>query len=434
MVDNMLESQQSDDEDFFKAVPKKGSVVTKKRLLYIGNLSASPELPANLVHILSDRANCRISKSDVAVTVNNNNSKACHAIISCSGKDLDEIIKKLHRTDFEGRRLVVRRERKRREFGGSSPKKHSLGGSSWSKPSRRKDNETNAKSESTEETIQRVVGEEMKESSDPIGTAIVPAAAIGFITSVNPPTGADAGKGEEGNAGFLSQCQQPMSALLSEYGEQDLKWKEVRPDETVVARDKQHLSPHSENRLMKQGKAPIHVEFTSFGYHRGAPAELRNGWCHAQPLQPFDCRDCIEPVPQYLVWRDGLSGAVKRALMNAKPTEADGTLSRSIRQLAEGLAEQVAAALVKAVREGGHGFALPLTMVVFVGSESGRHRSVVLCELAATALRKLLRSNEQSRFGQPCSVGTRHRDIEKRNAQGSNSSSKQKKQRDLEEE
>ena len=53
-------------------------------------------------------------------------------------------------------------------------------------------------------------------------------------------------------------------------------------------------------------------------------------------------------------------------------------------------------------------------MTVYIGSEYGRHRSVVIVEAAAIALRNMLRKNERGRFGSATvSVGTRHRDIDR---------------------
>ena len=52
-------------------------------------------------------------------------------------------------------------------------------------------------------------------------------------------------------------------------------------------------------------------------------------------------------------------------------------------------------------------------MAIYVGSEYGKHRSVVCAEFAATALRKLLRANDKGQFTAPVSVGTQHRDVNK---------------------
>jgi hypothetical protein len=67
----------------------------------------------------------------------------------------------------------------------------------------------------------------------------------------------------------------------------------------------------------------------------------------------------------------------------------------------------------EAIEEGGHGYGLPLEMSIFIGSQYGRHRSVVLGETVAIAFRSLLRKNEQSKLTQPISVGTRHRDVDR---------------------
>jgi RNase adaptor protein for sRNA GlmZ degradation len=97
--------------------------------------------------------------------------------------------------------------------------------------------------------------------------------------------------------------------------------------------------------------------------------------------------------------------------LNAR--KADNTRDNSFRECANTMGKQIFTALEEAISSG-HGHASPLRMTVYAGSESGRHRSVLVCELGATALRKLLRSNEQNQITQPVSVGTRHRDIDRR--------------------
>ena len=64
-----------------------------------------------------------------------------------------------------------------------------------------------------------------------------------------------------------------------------------------------------------------------------------------------------------------------------------------------------------------YGPALPLKAQVFIGSEYGRHRSVVMCEVTAQNLRYLLRKNESNKIdvtetGGGISVGTVHRDVD----------------------
>jgi len=84
-------------------------------------------------------------------------------------------------------------------------------------------------------------------------------------------------------------------------------------------------------------------------------------------------------------------------------------------------AYELALRILQAIKEAtadGYGFSSPLDMNVFVGSESGRHRSVVLCEFAAASLRGLLRKNEGNIITQSVSVSTRHRDVDQK--QGKN--------------
>jgi hypothetical protein len=228
--------------------------------------------------------------------------------------------------------------------------------------------------------------------------------------------------------------KQPMPSLLAEYGEQDLEWEKLTVSQAQaglcdgdgrIAPDAglERATEPSESRLGQHGKAPIHVEFVSFGYHHGAPKEARNGWSYGNPLPVLDCRDDIAAVPPHLSWQDGLSGSVKYTLLRA-----DGA---RVRSLANDLADRAARAVVVAADEGGHGYVSPLHAQVFVASESGRHRSVVVVEMAATAMRNQLRKNVGNRFPCPCSVSTKHLHLERRQRPGQqgskgNSKSKQK--------
>jgi hypothetical protein len=232
--------------------------------------------------------------------------------------------------------------------------------------------------------------------------------------------------------------KQPMSSLLAEYGEQDVEWEKVTVSQTEAApcdgdgstvpdEEPEAVAQRSESRLGQHGKAPIHVEFVSFGYHHGAPKEARNGWSYGNPLPVLDCRDEIATVPPHLAWQGGLSGSVKYTLLRA-----DGA---RVRSLAKDFADRAAKAVVLAADEGGHGYVSPLHAQVFVASDSGRHRSVVVVEMAATAMRNLLRRNEGDRFRCPCSVSTKHLHLERRQRVGQQSSSKgnsKSKQKELE--
>ena len=175
-----------------------------------------------------------------------------------------------------------------------------------------------------------------------------------------------------------------LQSLLADYGEYDPDWKKV-----VVVEEQ---PPALQNSLTRHGQAPIHVEFQSFGYKYGKPSPN-----HIYS-RVYDSRDELEPVPSYMQWQDGRSGTVKRELQ------------RQGKQLIYKVADETAELIVEALRDG-YGYLNPLQMTIFVGSELGRHRSVWVCELAATSLRKKLRAND--RFTEPCSVGTAHRDVDR---------------------
>jgi hypothetical protein len=105
--------------------------------------------------------------------------------------------------------------------------------------------------------------------------------------------------------------------------------------------------------------------------------------------------------------------------------------------------------------QGGYGYDMPGTFCIYIGSDTGRHRAVVVTELVATLLRKILRSqcilNSKSNtttinsgsgsgsgdgggigndhedqffhFRVPCAVGTFHRELQKETTNGSSGSS-----------
>ena len=114
--------------------------------------------------------------------------------------------------------------------------------------------------------------------------------------------------------------------------------------------------------------------------------------------------------PEAVARLSGLSYRVKRELLrNRGSKEGESTpLWDAVHQVARDAVK----ALEDAV-EAGAGWAAPLTVTVNVGSEAGKHRSVVVCEAAAVAVRNLLRRNEGG-IEVPCSVGTRHRDVDRK--------------------
>ena len=202
-----------------------------------------------------------------------------------------------------------------------------------------------------------------------------------------------------------------MSELLADFGQADPNWQKQQVDLDNSETDKSGVS-----RLAPKGKAPIHIILSSFGFMHGAPKRQEN-WSYSQPLAVMDCRDLFESVPKHLEWQTGLSGVVKRVLQQE---------NKDIRQHARTtIANQVWDCLIEA-QNAGYGYPSPLEMTVFVGSGMGKHRSVVLCEWAATAIRKKLRQNQDDCVQQPVSVETYHRDVERQRNKSKDGKQQQK--------
>jgi hypothetical protein len=223
--------------------------------------------------------------------------------------------------------------------------------------------------------------------------------------------------------------------------------------------------PDTPNMLGTKGKAPVHVEIVSFGYIHGIPGEIRRsaagGDDYTLPMgtTPFDCREHLSPVPPYVSWQDGLSGHVKRLVLASPMISSETRMdqldheraprNQSAASVRTFLYNRIAVRLAEAISEsmvvGGHGYASPLRMRVYVGSDSGRHRAVVVAETVATILRQILRTGVVKRytsdrvqdggarkdpeqvesaivFPVPCSIGTFHRELPDKN-HGSNKKS-----------
>jgi RNase adaptor protein for sRNA GlmZ degradation len=387
--------------DGFETVKK--ACAKQKQRVCIGNLSQDCTVQ-DLVELLQS-ADTTIHADELVVSRDTN---SCVVQVARP----DTIIAKLHRTMFQNKRLVVQRER---TYHTTKTKPTNPLASSWQKPT-----------QTTTNTLQNVRNEPSSPNEQGKRESLL-------VTSVDTD-GSMALEQADEDASHTFEMTQTMSELLQDYGEQDVDWKQkIIPDTSVESTTANNTSVapiQYDNRLGQHGKAPIHILFSSFGFYHGAPPS--NGWSHAHPLPVQDVR-ALRPVPHYLVWQDGLSGAVKHTLLKLD-NAADATdTTPKLKETCKELAERVATCMAHAIADG-HGYASPLCMVVHVGSESGTHRSVVACELGATALRKLLRANRNNRFQQPCSVGTFHRDIEKQRANKTKSAGKTSanKQKELE--
>ena len=269
------------------------------------------------------------------------------------------------------------------------------------------------------------------------------------------------------NDDFQSRCQMPLSDLLAEYGEQDVDWKKEQQhhqsssnaqDNKQQRSQSNHIRENNSNNdnngmLAHFNKAFIHLELVSFGYKYGAPSHSKRGFTYTHPLPPIDVRD-LHRCPGHVGKFNGLHYLVKKALLNPtkhgdNTSEVEGNANSEInmdndeqvdspttnssqspmRTRANQIADEVIKILVESIDEGGHGPINPLTMTISIGSEYGRHRSVVLVEHLAIILRSRLRKNDGRGFNeeesgrclgkngivkQPVSVSTRHQHVDAR--------------------
>jgi hypothetical protein len=410
----------NDDSEFQVQKTKK---LSNHKRVYIGSLPEISDLEEKLRILLKEQA-----QVDEATITINSHGKSPHALVDC-GIHADAVIFKLHKYEFEGKRLVVQREQR----GGANRKKNGPKKfATWSKPSQERapivSERRNPPADIHEvaENIGNVVADEFEKAEDNgddlINVAIASTAAASLLASMNafaadplqdePARGADGPVSLDNEDGeeidFENLRAQPLSSLMADFGAADPDWMKQQPK---TAQPEEPPSQPTEKsyehcRLTELGKAPIHVDFTSFGYAPGGPKEIRFGWSHSQPLAPVECRD-FEPVSNYLEWQDGTTSAVRAEIMHSSNGEIRRRAEKAAADAFEAICEALAA---------GHGYASPLTMVVYVGSESGRHRSVLFCELAATALRNLLRANENDRISttEKISVGAFHTCVDNR--------------------
>jgi len=264
-----------------------------------------------------------------------------------------------------------------------------------------------------------------------------PSASVDAMDNHKPSLGDDV-------TSFHSRCKLGLNQLMQEYGDCDPNFENMKVLDEPKPEPKRPLSQnrkesstsdgHSGGMLAPNGSAPIDVELVSFGFKYSVPPQARQGWSHSNPLSPIDCRS-LPRCPHYVSKLSGLSYKVKKAFLSndyGAPKNQDADLDAEMQKIeitnvddndtkrsqnplvlqTNEVSETILQAIEEAI-EGGHGYAFPLKAVVHIGSEYGRHRSVVLCENLAQNLRKLLRSNEKDRIKAPVSVSIRHRDVDK---------------------
>ena len=384
---------EGDGDNEFHSFRKKKIGSHKNHRVYVGNLPSRWN-PDELRSLVVQRTGV-IAESGVDIYHQDGRESSAgsirHAFVVVAGMGPEELLVQLRGAQLQGRALVVQLEQRQRKDVGHN----AFASSSWSKPKILPQSRVREPSGVDDEGEQTTDGDQSVRRNPATFQALV--------------------------------AQKSLSALLEDFGAQNTEWQNIQ----VTEGHQKHQGQHGEhrgacslpdsgsprNRLERHGKAPIHVEFTSFGYRHGLPSELRaasTGNSHACPLPEIDCR-CLAEIPHFLAWMDGTSGAVRNAMLKANNSNVinDNVSNPYVRDFVrDSLVQPVINAVTLAVSEGGHGYAMPLRMTVFVGSEQGRHRAVVACELAATSLRKALRQNEDNQFTASVSVGTSHRDIE----------------------
>ena len=387
----------------------------KRQRIYLTNLTPSYHLDDDLVKLFQ-QVGISISLNDIQ-HYGTDDKPSC--LISC--ENVGRAIVELNGKEHNGKILGVKRETKVR-----SDKKApcNFGAKTWTKPAASQTSLTAVRpmrpnpelsgtkvSKPTTNTIESdynlpnsAVAMTILASMDAFGADLL------LSNKVVEQSNSEDGPYESSLEDFEAKCKTPLVQLLSEYGEQDLDFKNKKIELSLGNEvDEDQPSEESsktvqfQSRLGQHNKAPIHVELTSFGFSHRAPT-LKN-WSHAEPLPSVDCRQLHE-TPYWLVRPDGRNPSVKRAILNEET-----------RQLCKSLANQVMDAIQEAT-EAGYGHAMPLRMSIYIGSEAGRHRSVVVCEATGILLRKLLRNNYGDHITIPVSVGTLHRDIDRKQKEG----------------
>jgi len=348
------------------------------------------------------------------------NNSSYYAIVTVPDATL--CIKCLNNTQFDGAVLVIKREqsaeqkaKKDSNYGG---KPKPVFGGGWAKPTTAPapKPKTKAKAKPQPKQVAASPAAAPADANAAFATAVATAAAV---TDVPPPAPIDS----DSIASFNTLLTGSLDDLLADYGEftplpppDEYAKKSDSATDTVDEGDEDADGSSEEEgeatmgMLAPNGKAPLHVQFVSFGFCYGKPPQ--NGWSLSDPLPPFDVRSLDKPGDG-VIKLSGLSYRVKNELLrNRKSKEG---IQTPMWENVHVIAEQAFGAVFDAIRDGAS-WASPLTISVNVGSEYGRHRSVVLCEAAGIALRNLLRKNEveNKTVSVPCSVGTQHRDVDKK--------------------
>ena len=386
--------------------PSNRAVSSKKRA-YVGNLKYTHDIQRKLQTLFQQSA---ISVNGIEIVKLSNAPKGvekkCIALVQC---DVEAAIKCLDGVQFEGKVINVQREKKKMK------KNIAKFGSGWSTPSTH-----SAKDAKCKAFDQNIDGNSHSvEKSQPCQnlphTILNMSDGKSVVSAEQPSTEA-----VDSISSFYARINTPLSNLVEEYGERDHNFEQMVVGKEDQTDDDPKALNHIDGILAPQGKAPIHLEIISFGFKYGAPSEAREGWSHANPLAPIDCR-LLPRCPHHVAKLSGLSFKVKCSLLRSGVSD-DATKTENLKEgseiinplidMSNEIAETVLKETADAINEGGHGYAFPLGTSIYIGSEYGRHRSVVLVEKVAQNIRSIVRDNHLG-LTQPISVSTRHRDIDR---------------------
>lgn len=382
---------------------KDGPLKNIPKRAYVGNLNHTPDVEER-VRALFFRSAIPLRKVDI-IPLKQPNSK-CYALVEC---DVDLAIKCLDGIKFDGGFLSVKYEKKR----GNIKKQKNMGfGGGWAAPN------TLRKAECRDS--------EQTRNSRPLDMAKVIENGIGSTVSHGTTNTVTSNVPSDDISAFRSRCNLSLDHLMQEYGNYDPdyeKMKSMQVDRSSLLTPNNETPTQNNGMLAPNGKAPIHIEVVSFGFKYSVPPQAREGWSHSNPLSPIDCRD-LPRCPYYVAKFSGLSHKVKRAMIRLEDenveensdSESSGKACPKVNPIvakSEEVSGTIISAIEEAITEGGHGYAFPLEVTIFLGSDYGRHRSVVLCEIVAQKIRNILRINEGGRIAQPVSVSVRHRDVDK---------------------
>ena len=375
----------------------------------MGNLNNSPDIEEKLRALFS-RSAVTIQSVEI-VPLKKPNTK-CYAFVQC---DVSLAIKCLNELRFEGNVLNVKSEKTQR-------KKKGMGfGGSWATPAPNPKPPTSSTTQNSYRKISvdtdRMTTQQSKLKNVNTGKKD----SSGENIAQNPETKLD------DVSAFRSRCKLSIDSLMGEYGTHDPDYEKMKAMQIIASAESLPTISRKSNdvqesgMLAPNGKAPIHIEIVSFGFKYSVPPQAREGWSHSNPLSPIDCRD-LPRCPHFVSRLSGLSHKVKRAMLSLIAEKKDDDDGESyveegprvypLLAKSEEVSKTVLRAVQEAINEGGHGYAFPLEAKIFLGSEYGRHRSVVLSENVAQKIRAMLRGNDGNTISQPVSVSTRHRDVD----------------------